>query len=104
MSRKRKSPSGSNETELADANYMSDFTKNKVCYNCHEKGHLRNQCPKLKDKSGTHSGLVCNLCGHMGHTKDRCWEDPMNANRRPGNWVYRLENKEGTNGLVEIIL
>jgi hypothetical protein len=106
VSRKRKGPSGSNETELADANYMSNFAKNKECFHCGEKGHIKHQCPKLKDKSGTQLGFVYELCGQMGHTKDRCWEDPKNANRRPGNWVSRLKkpNDEATTGFVEIIL
>ena len=78
----RKSQNGATETLLADANYLSDFVKKKEYLHGHEKGHLKARCPKLKGKRCTHSGMVCELYGQMGHTKAVCWEDPKNTDHR----------------------
>ena len=96
VSKKRKTSNDVNEMLLADENYSSDFAKNKECFHCGKKGHLRAQCPKLKDKhGGTPSGKGCELCGQMGHTKKICLEDPKNARQRPRHRVSRLKNKTG---------
>ena len=49
VNKKRKTPKYANETSLADADY---FAKNKECFHCGEKGHLKAQCPKLKGRRG----------------------------------------------------
>ena len=101
MSKKRKTH---NETLLVDADY---FAKNKECFHCGNKGHLKAKCPKFKGRcGGTPSGPDCELCEQVGHTEAICWEDPKNAHRRPRNWVSRLKNKSGEagTGCVEIFL
>ena len=60
VSNKINTPNDINETSLADANY---FAQIKECFHCGKKGHLRDQCPKLKGRhDGTPSGKVWDLC------------------------------------------
>jgi hypothetical protein len=64
-----------------------------TCYNCQEKGHRANQCPK---KDGPSSGNCnasdntrdkfkgeCNNCGRIGHKKSECWQLEKNKNKHP---------------------
>ena len=85
---------------------MSDFAKNKECFRCGEKGHLKAQRPKLKGRRSSTPLPVCELCGQMGYLKNIFWEDPKNVHLRPGNWVSRLEKKTGEADVscVKIIL
>ena len=104
VSKKIKTPNDANKTSLADANY---FAKNKECFHCGKKGHLKAQYPKLKGRwGGTPSGDVCESCEQLGHSKTICWEDPKNVHLKPRNWVSRLKDKTGeaAAGCVKIFL
>ena len=61
------------ETELADPRY---FPKDEICHYCKEKGHLRNDCPKLAQKQNE---KMCEYLGctmKVGHTIDKCLGNP----------------------------
>jgi hypothetical protein len=55
-----------------------------TCYNCQEKGHSSNQCPKKdgpnighRNANGNTQGKFkgeCNNCGKIGHKKYDCWQ------------------------------
>ena len=88
------------ETELADPRYFA----NKICHYCKEKGHLRNDCPKLAQKQ---DGKMCEYPGctmKVGHTTDKCWEDPKNEKDRPADWVSRIKKNPSEASSVEIFL
>jgi hypothetical protein len=79
-----------------------------TCYNCQEKGHRANQCPKkYKPSNGNHivSGDTrgkfkgeCNNCGKIGHKKSDCWQLEENKKKRPKN--YRRGNAEHGNAAI----
>ena len=81
---------GTNETD--DSEFSLVASNDVACYNCGEKGHKANKCPKRK-KSNGNSKLgkdqekkfngKCHTCGKTGHKKDTCWEDEANAHLRP---------------------
>jgi hypothetical protein len=64
-----------------------------TCYNCQEKGHRANQCPKkdgpnngYRNTSGNTRGKFKgerNNCGKIGHKKSDCWQLEENKNNRP---------------------
>jgi hypothetical protein len=79
-----------------------------TCYNCQEKGHRSNQCPK---KDGPNNGYrnvsdntrgkfkgECNNCGKIGHKKYDCWQLEENKNKRPKE--YRRGNSEHGNAAI----
>ena len=72
------------------------------CNRCHQNtGFKAADCP-CKEKSG---GIVCRLCNVKGHIERNCWEDEKNANRRPKNWVSRLNKESEAAGAdIEICL
>jgi hypothetical protein len=89
------------ELELADPGYFA----NKICNYCKEKGHFKNDCPKLARKQP--SGKKCEYPGctaPAGHTTDKCWEDPKNEKDRPENWVSRIKKNPVESSSVEIFL
>jgi hypothetical protein len=67
-----------------------------ICYNCQEKGHRANQCPKKDGPSnGNHnvSGNTrgkfkgkCNNYGNIGYKKSDCWQLEENKNKRPKDY------------------
>jgi hypothetical protein len=67
-----------------------------TCYNCQEKGHRANQCPKkygpnngYHNTSGNTQGKFkgeCNNCGKIGHNKFDCWQLAENENKRPKDY------------------
>jgi hypothetical protein len=79
-----------------------------TCYNCQEKGHRANQCPKKdgpsygnRSPSGNHTGKFegeCNNCGKIGHKKSECWQLEENKSKRPKN--YRRGNAEHGNATI----
>ena len=90
------------EPELANPGY---FAKNKTCHYCKEKGHLKNDCPKLAQKQP--SGNKCEYPGcttPAGHTNDNFWEDPKNEKDRPENWVSHIKKNPGEASSVELFL
>ena len=55
------------------------------CYHCGQKGHKKNNCPKLQNQSGNNQGNDkgkgkskskgnCNYCGNPGHEEADCWQ------------------------------
>jgi hypothetical protein len=78
------------------------------CYNCQEKGHRANQCPKKDGPNNGHriaSGNTrgkfrgeCNNCGNIGHEKSDCWQLEENKNKRPKD--YRRGNVEHGNAAI----
>ena len=72
------------------------------CNRCHQNtGFKAADCP-CKEKNG---GIVCRLCNVKGHIERNCWEDEKNANRRPKNWVSRLNKESEAAGAdIEICL
>jgi hypothetical protein len=79
-----------------------------TCYNCQEKGHRPNQCPKKDgpsngnhNASGNNRGKFkgeCNNCGKIGHKKSECWQLEKNNNKRPKD--YRRGNAEHGNPAI----
>jgi hypothetical protein len=67
-----------------------------TCYNCQEKGHRANQCPKKdgpnngsRNASGNTRGKFkgeCNNCGKIGHNKSDCWKLEKNKNKLPKDY------------------
>lgn len=43
-----------------------DSEKEKICFFCNEKGHLKRACPKLLSET------KCYRCGELGHRKNDC--------------------------------
>ena len=89
------------KTELADPGYFADT----ICHYCKEKGHLKNDCPKLAQKQP--SGKKCAYPGcttPAGHTTDKYWEDPKNEKDRPENWVSRIKKNSGEASSFKIFL
>jgi hypothetical protein len=79
-----------------------------TCYNCQEKGHRANQCPKKTrhisgncsedgNTRGKFSG-TCNHCGKIGHNKLSCWKLDENKTKRPKN--FRGGNTEHANSVI----
>jgi hypothetical protein len=64
---------------------------NGECYNCKKRGHMKANCPDLKNKpagSGRKPGAVCNSCHKVDfHTEDECWE--KNPQMKPDKWRKR---------------
>jgi hypothetical protein len=68
-----------------------------TCYNCQEKGHRANQCPKKdgpsngnRNSSGNTRGKFkgeCNNYGKIGHKKSDCWQLEENKNKRPKDYL-----------------
>ncbi|KAH3743230.1 hypothetical protein Pelo_15375 [Pelomyxa schiedti] len=63
-------------------NLIVEITKKKpyissdlTCWNCGEKDHNRDNCPKPLIGDG-HSATVCSQCGAAGHTKMLCPQKP----------------------------
>lgn len=48
--------------------HVSIVGKQKFCYYCREKSHLRKDCPNAPE---------CNNCGSRGHSYNRCREPPV---------------------------
>jgi hypothetical protein len=79
-----------------------------TCYNCQEKGHRANQCPKKDgpnighhNTSGNTRGKFkgeCNNCGKIVHKKFDCWQLEENNNKRPKD--YRRGNAEHGNAAI----
>jgi hypothetical protein len=79
-----------------------------TCYNCQEKGHISNQCPKkdgpnngYRNISGNTRGKFkeeCNNCGKIGHKKSDCWQLEENKNKRPKD--YHRGNDERGNAAI----
>ena len=89
------------ETELADPRYIA---KQKTCHYSKEKGHPRNDCPKIAQKQ---NGKICEYLGFtmkVGYTTDKCWEDPKNKEDRPANLVSRIKKNTNEASSVEIFL
>ena len=87
------------EMELANPGYFAD----KIYHYCKEKGHLKNDCPKLAQKQP--SGKTCEYHGcttPAGHTTDKCWKDPKNEKDRPANWVSCIKKNPNEASPVEI--
>ena len=89
------------ETELADPGY---FAKNKACHYCKELGHVKDNCPKLAQKRSDNKCEYPGCTMKVGHTTDRCWEDPKNEKDRPANWVSRIKKNLPETSTVEIFL
>ena len=51
---------------------MKDNYDGRVCYHCHEKGHIANKCPQKDEKSALRSQSVCFICGGKGHIARNC--------------------------------
>ena len=89
------------ETELANTGYFAD----KICHYCKEKGHLKNDCPKLAQKQPIGKKYEYPWCTTpAGHTTDKCWEDPKNEKDRPENWVSRIKKNPNEASSVKIFL
>jgi hypothetical protein len=68
-----------------------------TCYNCQEKGHRANQCPKkdgpnngYHNTSGNTQGKFkgeCNNCDNIRHKKSDCWQLEENKNKRPKDYL-----------------
>jgi hypothetical protein len=79
-----------------------------TCYNCQEKGHRANQCPKKygpsngnPNASGNTRGKFkweCNNYGKIGHKKSECWKLEGNKNKRLKD--YRQVNAEHGNAAI----
>ena len=64
------------ETELA---YLGYFVKDNICHYCNEKGHLRNNFPKLAQKQHSDKNCKCPGCTTPAtHGTAKCWKDLKN--------------------------
>ena len=89
------------KTELANPGYFAD----KICHYCKEKGHLKNDCPKLIQKQP--GGKNCEYHGCImlaEHATDKCWEDLKNKKDRPANWVSRIKKSSNEASSLNIFL
>jgi len=89
------------ETELADPGYSA---KNKACRYCKEVSHVKDDCPKLAQNRSDNKCEYPGCTMKVGHTTDRCWEDPKNEKDRPVNWVSRIKKNLPETSTVEIFL
>ena len=68
-------------------------TETRTCYKCKQQGHLKRDCPMLRQERGDQFGgkppqrhipyqkqdtaatgqVVCSYCGRTGHTAEMCW-------------------------------
>jgi hypothetical protein len=79
-----------------------------TCYNCQDKGHRANQCPKKDGPSnGNHNASghtrgkfkgEYNNCGKIGQKKSDCWQLEENKNNRPKD--YHQGNAEYGNAAI----
>jgi hypothetical protein len=79
-----------------------------ACYNCQEKGHIENQCPKKTGpNNGNHSeggnargkfSGTCNHCGKIRHKNSSCWQLDENKNKHRKN--LRGGNAEHKNAAI----
>lgn len=80
-----------NEKETEDENEITLTTFEGECYNCGEKGHRANKCPKPRTTQGFRSLPKCTKCDRFGHMEKDCWEKDENKEKRPEGWKPRNE-------------
>jgi len=105
--RQTKSPK-TNDDEGSDF-ALSSMNFGGFCYNCKQKGHKANKCPKKnggksgggkQNNNGGGSGKFggkCNNCGKVGHRGSDCWDKEENASKRPNG--YRPKGEMGASAM-----
>jgi hypothetical protein len=81
-----------------------------TCYNCQEKGHIANQCPRkdgpnngYRNASGNTGGKFkgeCNNCGKIRHKKSDCWQLD-DVHKRKEDIVIEIDNDNTDEGKGE---
>ena len=97
---------GNHETEETptETSLANTSTSGGSCYNCGERGHKANNCPKPRQKYGYASdrNVKCHHCGKFGHIERNCWDKPENKDKRP-NW-WNEKNSESGNASIELVI
>ena len=89
------------ETKLADPGY---FAKNKAYHCCKRLGHVKGDYPKFAQKRSKNKCEYPGYTINVGHTTDRCCDNPKNKKDRPANWVSHIKKNPSETSTVEIFL
>ena len=82
-------PDAPMETALVAGAKSTNVNNVLTCYYCGEKGHMRRNCPIMKQAKGAMKSAKCKLCDRMGYTTEICSNDPKNAKFCPANFKSR---------------
>ncbi len=68
-------------------NQETPQARKMVCYNCNQEGHVRPNCPKLKDvnRQDNRGTLVCFRCHKEGHFAKNCRTEVGAFSQQSGN-------------------